>query len=1175
MKEPVQICSLDCNDKQSTEGASRCVLSNESISSFSTVHSQRRLQKSSFTLFTALRWFICFTALILAPLASAFAQANFASLGGEVLDAQRAAIPRARLTLKSSSTGLRRTTVSNGTGFYTFTDVNPGDYQLRVEAPGFQGQLLSFVLVVNQNLRVDVSLKVGSERQSVVVKGAPTPLRTTDATLGEVIDPTLTRQLPLDGRHVLDLAILAPGTAPNMNMGVQDGNQTQLYWRPGQGTEFTAAGNRANSNYYLLDGTTDSDPTFWTLSLSPSPDAIQEFKVQTGSYSAEFGGAGGAQVNMITRSGTNQLHGTVYEYLRNTALDARVWNATKVPHLVQNQFGASIGGPIQKDKTFFFVNYEGFRFSNQVYQIETVPTMAERMGDFSQSGQTIYDPFSSSPNPNFNPALPVSARNPKIIRSPFQGNVIPSTMISPVASGMLQLVPMPNLGPGAGMGMGMGPMSTGGDSNNYLDVRTATQPWDQGTVRIDHNFGRGDNLFARYTAEHESGFTPVNLPGFGLFDDNMAQNMTVSYTHIFSPVMVNNLSFGMSRLSMHEYSQNNFTHDYVGQLGIQGVSWGGKGSWGMPYFNVQGYNPMGDSFNATPVQDWDTFLNLQDTWSWQKGHHSLKIGGGYLPFFWPMWGFFETRGYYQFTNGFTTQTATNDGTGSGLASFLLGLPVVKQRQAGVPSMNLRQWYGNAYVADNWRVTSATTLDLGLRYEYMSPLTDLDEPGANLVFQNGQLHSFVGGQAGTPRGLWYPNGLNFAPRFGIAHQVRSLGIVLRGGFGTFFTPVDMNTWCNQRHNVPYVFAETRQSDNYNPSLFGFDFAPPVMGQTVVAFNALDPHSPPQYINQWSFTVQKALPGNVVLEVGYQGSRAYHLQRSHLINNAQPGPGPIQPRRPYQTITFLPGTSFAGDNPENFAIQSSTYPVSAINYLENTANSWYDAGWVDVRREFRNGLTFLADYTWSKGLTDAPDFRSSMMQASIPQNNSDLAAEKGLNGMDVPNRFVASLVYNVPGWGGHALLHRLTSGWSLGSIFTAESGMPFTIMVFGDTANAGTLLGQNPIRGNVTGQPVFPAGTHTTAQWFNPAAFAAPAPYTFGNAGVNTVFGPAFVDLDQSVQRQFAISERVHFVFRAEAFNALNHSNWGYPNNMVNTPQFGSITMAEGTGREIQLSARFDF
>lgn len=1134
--------------------------------------------------FTRLLW--C-AVLVLFPVSSGLAQANFASLSGEVVDAQGAVMPRATLTLKSPSTGFLRRSFSNADGLYDFTDLNPGDYELRIEASDFQAQVRNVVLAVNQALRLDVTLEVGKSTQRLVVKSAPAPLRTTDATLGEVIDTTSTQQLPLDGRHILDLAILAPNTVSNLDMGVQDGNQLQLYWRPGQGTEFTAAGDRANANYFLLDGTTDTDPTFWTLTLSPSPDAVQEFKVQTGSYSAAFGGAGGAQVNIITRSGTNQLHGTVYEYLRNTGLDARVWNATNVPHLVQNQFGASLGGPIQKNKTFFFANYEGFRFSNQVYQVDTVPTMMERMGDFSQSGVSIYNPSSGSPNPSYNPNEPVSSSNPQVIRSQFPGNVIPSSSISPVAMQALQVIPLPNLASGSGMGgmmgmsmysvprMSMGSVAGMPDSNNYLDVRTATQPWDEGTLRVDRNFGSGDALFARYSVEHESGFTPVNLPGFGLFDNNLAQNLTVSYTHMFSPNMVNTVAFGLSRLSMFEYSQNNGKNNYVGQLGIQGASFGGPGAWGMPYFNIQNYSPIGDSYIATPVHDWDTFLNLQDTLTRQSGHHSLQIGGGYLPFVWPMWGFFQTRGYYQFTNGFTTQTATNDRTGSGLASFLLGLPVVKQVQEGVPQMDLHQWYGNAFIDDTWRVTQSTTLDLGLRYEYMSALSDTDEPGANLLFQNGNLYAFVGGQAGQPRGLWYPNDLNFAPRFGFAQVLNRFGVVLRGGFGTFYTPVDMNTWCDLRHDVPYVFPVTQQSDNYTPSLTGFNFPSPVLGKTTVSFTALDPHSPPQYVNEWSFTVQKALPGKVVLEAGYIGSRGFHLQRADLINNAPPGPGPINPRRPYHTITFLPGTSFAGDNPENFPIGSSTFPVSAINYLENTANSWYDAGWIDARREFQHGLTFLANYTWSKSLTDAPDFRSAMMQAAIPQNNSDLDAEKGLNGMDVPQRFVASLVYRIPGWRDRGLLQRLTSGWTLGSIFTAEGGMPFTVQVFGDTANAGTLLGQNPIRANVTGAPLFPAGTRNTAEWLNPAAFAAPPAYTFGNAGVNTVPGPGFVDLDQAIQRQFSITERTKLTFRAEAFNALNRSNYATPSQYINEPQFGTITMAQNPGREVQLSGRISF
>src|SRR5579875_2308665 len=449
------------------------------------ISDNRREKGKAADLKLMLRCLICCVVIASAPATRIFAQANFASVSGAVLDDQKAAIPQVKLTLISPSTNFQRSTVSNNLGFYAFTDVNPGNYRLQVEAPGFQPQARDFVLAVNQALRLDIMLQVGSETQRVVVKGAPPPVRTTDATLGEVIDPTLTQQLPLDGRHVLDLAILAPATASNMNMGVQDGNQNQLYWRPGQGTEFTAAGARANANYYLLDGTTDSDPTFWTLSLSPSPDAIQEFKVQTGSYSAEFGGAGGAQVDMVTKSGSDTFHGTAYEYLRNTLLDARVWNANNVPHLVQNQFGAALGGPIRKDKIFFFANYEGFRFANQVYQVDTVPTAAERAGDFSQSGHAIYNPLSSFRNPNFNPSLPVSGANPQIIRNPFPNNMIPVSMISPVAEKALSVVPLPNIGNGGGMDMGMGMnmglMTSGSDSNNYSDVRTATQPWDQGT----------------------------------------------------------------------------------------------------------------------------------------------------------------------------------------------------------------------------------------------------------------------------------------------------------------------------------------------------------------------------------------------------------------------------------------------------------------------------------------------------------------------------------------------------------------------------------------------------------------------------------------------------------------------------------------------------------------------
>ena len=1119
-------------------------------------------------------------------ISTARAQANGARIDGIVSDSQMLPLPVVKVVLSETRTGLQRATETSSSGSYEFPGLNPGQYELAVRANGFAEKVQELTLEVNQALRLDLTLKVGQVTEHVEVVGSIAMLRTADASLGEVIEPTLTHELPLNGGHLLDLAELAPSV--HSGSGAQTGNTNPLYWRPQQNSALSVGGNRPNANYFLLDGSTDTDPTFNTLAFSPAPDSVREFKVQTGSYSAEFGGAGGAQINIVTKAGTNHLHGDVYEFIRNSALDARSFNdPSQIPHLSQNQFGGSIGGPIRSHNTFFFANYEGFRLSNGLTQIETVPSMMERMGDFSQSGLTIYNPFSAHVNPSYDPTKPTSPKNPKILRDPFANNMIPMALMNPVALQVLNSIPLPNMMPGSMMGMGMMGMGSGSptitgsgtDSNNYLDLRTNRNSADQATGRVDRNFGSGDALFARYSMGHEKDFTPQNLPGFGAFDDNLAQNLTISHTHILSPVSVNTLYFGLSRLSMHRYSENNFTNDFVSQLGIKGVGFGGKGAWGMPWFALQGYNGFGDSFAATPVQDWDSVLQVGDTWNRQIGRHSLKAGGDYRRFFWPMWGFFQNRGFYQFTNGFTTQTATNDGTGSGLASFLLGLPVVRQRQVGIPKMDLRSWFADGFIQDDWRVNGATTLNFGVRYEYATPLEDVSSPNSNLIFKNGVPFAFVGGELGMPRGLVYANTHNFAPRLGIAHTVGGrLGLVVRGAYGIFFTPIDMNTFCNERHVPPLVLAETNQSDNFTPNaaLAGFDFAPAVAGKTKISFAAADPHSPAQYVQQWSFSVQKALPGKTVLEAGYQGARGLHLQRSHLINNAPPGPGVVGSAlhpRPFQTISFLPGTVFPSDF-NSSAMVNNAFPVSAINLLENTARSWYDAGWVDARRRFDHGLSFLVNYTYAKALTNAPDFRSPMDESAIPQNNSNLFAEKGL-ACDLRHRVSASVVYNLPGWKSNGFTTHLTSNWSLATVYQASSGLPFTISVFGDTANAGTLLGENPVRANVTGAPLFPAGSRTAAMWFNPASFATPAAFTFGNAGRNTVEGPGMQLMDLAMSREFQLMEKARLQFRAEFFNALNHTNLGTPNRFVNTPQFGTITMAMHPGREIQFGARMTF
>jgi len=1119
---------------------------------------------------------------------SASAQSNYAVLSGSVTDPQSHAVPAATVQLTAAGTGAIRKVVTNDQGFYEVPGLQPGDYQLVINASGFASQQKTVRLEVAQRLAIDLHLSVESRKEVVEVSTLPEVLHTNDASTGEVVEPTSIENLPLNGRMLIDLVLTVPGA--HISHGAQTGNMNPLYWRPGQRSAVSVGGSRPNGNYFLLDGTTNTDPTFNTQNLSPSPDAVREFKVETGSYSAEMGGAGGGQINIVTRGGTNQYHGTVYEFLRNGFMDATSFNAMGNNHMVQNNFGGSFGGPIVKNKTFFFLNYEGFRHAMTDTMIDTVPSLAEINGDFSHAGIN---------------GAPVRIFDPANGRAEFQFNgvmdVIDPTRINPAVQQFLQqYVPQPNAGmmmnatmPCGSAMMGVPTPGVGADCNNYVDARNELILNNQGTVRVDQLLANGDSLSARYSLSSESGFMPGEmppggvgtlLPGFGSFNDNFSQQGNISWNKVINTTRVNTAAITFSRLAMHRYNENAFK-DIISQLGggIQGIGFGGPGAEGAPYFNVQGYSPMGDNFSATPMKAWDTVIEGRDTFSWQVGRHSLKFGASYTKFIWPMWGFFQNRGYYQFTNGFTTDNGTNDGTGSALASMLLGLPAVKQRQAGIPQMQLRQWYASGFVQDSFRVTRSTTIEMGLRYEFMDPLVDISYTNTNLALSgNGAPSVFIGGQNGYPRGLRYPNTHNLAPRFGLSQSL-SHGLVFHSAFGIFYTPVDMNTWCNQRHNVPYVFPETQQANNFTPpaTLYAsqLNFGQPVLGQTTVSFTGMDPHAPAQYIEQWSNSVEKSLGQSTTLEIGYLGSHGLHLQRAHLINNAPPGPGPIGPRRPFPTISFVPNSTLpagityvapAADCPSG----QLCFPVSTINLLENTAQSWYDAGYVNVRRRYQHGFTLLANYTWSKNLSDAPDFRSPMFESAIPQDNNNLAAEKGPS-CDVRHRFAMSAVYDLPGVERLGWANAVAKHWQLSTVYQVQTGFPFTISVFGDTANTGTALGENPDRANYTGQPIYGAGTHTATQWFNRAAFATPAAFTFGDVRRNSVYGPGTQTLDFALARDFTVSERMKFQFRGEFFNALNHTNLGTPDRFVNTQQFGTITQATTPGRQVQLSARLSF
>ena len=702
----------------------------------------------------------------------------------------------ASVQLTESNTQAVRRVSSNELGIFQITGLAPGDYELAVQAPGFATLTQKLRLEVGQQMTLDVGLKLPSVQNTVNVADVAPALHTTDAAIGEVIEPTSIKELPLNGRMLIDLVLTVPGA--HVSHGAQTGDMNPLYWRPGQRSAVSIGGNRPNANYFLLDGTTNTDPTFNTLNLSPSPDAVQEFKVQTGSYSAEMGGAGGGQINIVTRSGSNQFHGTVYEFLRNDLFDASTFDSMGNNHLAQNNFGASFGGPLVRNKTFFFLNYEGFRHAMADTMIDTVPTQDEINGDFSMSGVDIFDPTNSRQQFQYNGVL----------------NVIPPDQINLIAQKFLQTwVPMPNVGMGMGMDMTMpcggammgqpGVIGAGVDCNNYFDVRNELQSPTRARPASIRYFGNGDRLTGRYSASAENGFMPQNLPGFGVHARQlfaarqhfMEQDHQPAHGEHCGDHRVPPLHAAQRRERLQErhrlgtwHPGNRFRRSR--RLGCALVQCPGllrHGRHLCRYAHARlGHGPRRPRHPELAA----------------SAATALKFGGSYRHYIWPMWGFFQNRGYYQFTNGFTTQPAPTTARAQRWPAFCSDCR---------PSSNARPAFrrcscGSGTPTDSFRtayqVTPTTTVELGLRYEYMSPLVDISYANSNLTFVNGVPFAFIGGQNGFPKGLKYPNPHNFAPRLGISQNIPSRGLVLHAAYGIFFTPVDMNTWCNQRHNVPY-------------------------------------------------------------------------------------------------------------------------------------------------------------------------------------------------------------------------------------------------------------------------------------------------------------------------------------------------------------------------------------
>jgi hypothetical protein len=1109
---------------------------------------------------------VCSLSIGIGPLSGpAAAQTTTATISGTVLDNQRLAVPGATLTIEERDRGTTRTVPANERGAFEIAGLAPGDYVLRATLTGFATTELAVRLEVNQRLRVDVVVQPAGVAENVVVRQSVDLLDRTDASVGQVIDEHQLSNLPLNGRQFLELSLLVPGV--HTSHGAGTGETLPLYWRPGQNSAISVTGGRPSANAFRIDGTANTDPSFNTYIVNLPPDAIREFQIETASYSAELGAAGTGQVNVVTKSGTQTLRGSLYDYLRNSVFDARLFTSgEELPHFSRNQYGGTLGGPFAFKRTFFFGSFEGLRSVQGQSMMMTVPPAAWREGDFS-GAMPIYDPATTRPNPAFDSGKPASPSNPAQIRDQFPGNRIPMNRIDPTAHQVLRdYVPLPEMDDLV---------------NNYLDTRQQRLQNDQATLRVDHSLNGGAALFGRYTLSSERGFTPENLPGFGTDHDNLVQSMNLTLVQPLSDRLVHELRGGFTRMELNRIGEAATRGvDLISTLGIEGVGFGGADAYGLPRFNIQGFDQVGDSLLCTPCEYDNKLFQIGDRLSWSLGRHSLRVGGDLRYFKWDMLGFFQNRGYYQFTNGFTTRTASNDGTGQSLASFLLGLPTVAQRQAGLPSMNMRQTNYEAFVQDDWRIGDHLTVNAGLRYEYATPLRDVNKILTNLTWIEGKPWAYAGGQQGYPEGLAYPDRNNFAPRLGFSYNPGGGKTVVRAGYGGFYAYPEMNLWCNQVHNVPLVFPEVKTSNNFVPSINGFDFGQPVLGQTLVGFVALDPHWQIPFIQQGSMSVERQVSESTVIEVGYLGAWGRNLDRARLVNNAAPSPLPLGPRRPYQRISFVEGTEL----PDTWPIASTTFPVGPINMLEFTARSEYHAGYVQAKRRLDNGLSFLANYTYSKSMSDSPSFRSAAMEPEVPQDSFNPDADWGPAGCDIRHRFVASLIYQIPlsstassGNAWRRAAQWLLGDWQVALIHQAQSGFPFTISVFGDTANAGALLNVNPVRANVVSgvSPYLPDDERSADRWFNTAAFTTPPAFTFGNVGRNTVYGPGLQKTDVALQRTFGLVGRTALDIRLEAFNLFNHTNLGTPERYVNTPQFGSVIMAATPARQIQFAGRFTF
>lgn len=1068
--------------------------------------------------------------LFLAPFA--FAQIDTGTITGTITDPTGAVLPGVTILLTHQESGAVWPVLTNDEGYYVANNLRVGSYSIRAELAGFKAQeKTGIVLRLQERLRIDFRLEIGELTEVVSVSGSPPLLETETSNLGQVIDGQTIENLPLNGRNFIQLALLSAGVTPSHRAVQRD--------------TFVANGMRPIQNTYILDGMENKAHIVGfdkssALAHKPSVDAIQEFKVQTSTFSAEYGQGAGAVVTATIKSGGNDFHGSLFEFHRNAAFDARPFfqpSNTKKPQFIENQFGGTLGGPIKPNTAFFFFSYEGARILSAAPRIGTVPTGELREGRFGH--RAIFDPATVRRNPNG-----------QFVREPFKQNSIPAARWDPVSARLLKLFPVPNLP---------------GNVNNHFYNPKQRVDEDGFDGRIDYKWSEKDNLFGRFSWTNGENVLPPRLPEPAndlSTAKPLGRSVVLAYTRSFSPQIVNETRLGFNRTVL---TQDIETPRRFEEFGIREPA-KDPAVKGLPQFSISGLSALGTADPAAglplevtgsgnlPIKKTGMVTIFSNNLAILRGSHSIKMGG---EVWWNQLNGNVTlaaRPTFNFNGVFTQDPQRRAGTGHAFADFLLGLSnnVTTSTRARNGLRNRNYMF---FLQDDWKVTRRFTFNIGLRYELVTPYYEVNNRQSQVLLDGTTPRLVQAGSAGDSlfaRAFVRTDKNNFAPRIGFAYQVREK-TVIRAGFGIFYgRDEDLGVSRRLVNNPPWFIRVQFPSDQINPNIRLVTGIPDGILEPKNMVNPEVNHYPEDsvlpYVSQWSLNIQQELPNAVLFHIGYTGSISQKLYTAININRPSPGQGAIDPRRPYKGF----GNIFL------YA------PLVRANY---------HSLFLRVERRFAGGYSFLSSYTLGHSI-DTGKFQNEGGAAA--QNDRNLKAERASSNNDIRHRLVNSFIYELPfgrgrKWAQSGVGAVLLGGWRMTGIAGLHGGLPFTPTMQTDTSNSLAPLRPNRIRdGNL------PRSQRSLSRFFDLDAFQAPAAFTFGNSGRNILRGPGAVNVDFGIHREFRVTEGVILQFRAEFFNALNSPQFEDPAATLGNPQAGVIgPPTRAPERQIQFGARLAF